>query len=529
MGRTSSKEGADRGKLMELHVIPQPMPLRLPSPNTPVGAWDDFQVIDDWESSPGDYEGSGLAGAVYAALSSDHVLLPVFYGGVKAARAALRLMSGMLAALAGTALAGVALNLDAIAACTITATISAWVCIELECAAQHMLRRRRTAECIVSTFDPTDFIDCASDATFDMNTTFDWSLTEEAEDEVDCGNNADNPPMSMAEMLVQDFGQLAPGGPAVPGSVPITPPGTAALPFCTSSAPRRLPPLSKLPRGRSSSSNGIDNAQVVESVPPAPAFPPPVVSGRPVAKDAGDALPLVAPVTMRIVGKNQTDPTSSRPNTGISDKSLVTVKTAASSSAVSSARTCTTSSSKSSRSIVSVLSVSRNGPSVQVKQPCDLEALKLRYIQSITSKKVGDGDTRLDQDSMNFAPNVNEGLQPNLVITHSSLLASFVAWLVSLGLCFAFADGGARSGQRSLSLMFLEAFVGWATTVLILDLPVVLIISVMRWHTVQNRLAERRDHRWRCIGQQRAQKAETMRAAATKNDVILEAPADEDV
>lgn len=166
----------------------------------------------------------------------------------------------------------------------------------------------------------------------------------------------------------------------------------------------------------------------------------------------------------------------------------------------------------SSRSVVSVLSLTRNAPNVHVKQALDLEALKLRYIESITAKREVEVDQRLDCRDVNLTVAALEGLSPSLGIAGATLAVSLAA---GIGLALGLSFGGKLSKWPALWIFF-EASVALLVAVLVLDLAAVSVVAALRWQHEQGRLAAaRRDHRCIRVEPCHMQKAEAMSLATT--------------
>lgn len=240
------------------------------------------------------------------------------------------------------------------------------------------------------------------------------------------------------------------------------------------------------------------------------------LSGRavlpgPVAKVAGDAVSSNAPARPPSSGSSM-PPSSAgaRPTSSMSDRSHISGRTGISSGGasgvVSSAPTSV--SSLSGRSVVSVLSLNRNrnAPNMQLRQQCDLEALKLRYIQSITAKGEVQADQRLDCGDVQHTIALLDRRSPSL---GPALCISVVCLAMTVGLCIGL---GLCRGCWQQALW--EASAAWLVAVLVLDLATVIAIAAVQFRLLQGRLAARRDQRWKRVEQRRAQKAEAMRAAA---------------
>merc|ERR1719375_321859 len=80
--------------------------------------------------------------------------------------------------------------------------------------------------------------------------------------------------------------------------------------------------------------------------------------------------------------------------------------------------------SRSARSEVSVLSLNRGAPTMEVKQSLDLEALKTRYINEITSAPKVAGDRRLDDRDVSRAVETLDGARPSLVAVGCAVAAA---------------------------------------------------------------------------------------------------------
>jgi len=163
-----------------------------------------------------------------------------------------------------------------------------------------------------------------------------------------------------------------------------------------------------------------------------------------------------------------------------------------------------------------VISVTRNAPQLQVKQPCDLEALKQRYIEQITAAKQGSspsGDMRLDFQDVAQTIAALEGRSPSLWLVTGILGASAVCAGIGIALLACLHVG---STATVISELVLTSLLGWTLATLVLDLVWVLAVAGVRWHLAQCCLERRVDQRWHKVAQKRADKAEAMRMAASR-------------
>lgn len=196
--------------------------------------------------------------------------------------------------------------------------------------------------------------------------------------------------------------------------------------------------------------------------------------------------------------------------TGLSS-SAASARTGLSSSAASNALTCS-----SGRSIVSVLSLTRNAPSVKMKQPCDLEALKDRYVESIRSAardaKTIEGDHRLDCDDERMVVNtLGVGDRPNLGVAMFALAVAALCAAIALVVAY-------RGLFECHARVLVEAFAAWLLALLGLDFAAVSFLASMRWCVIRSQLAERRDQRWMRVEHRRAQKDAAMRSEGVRTE-----------
>jgi len=155
---------------------------------------------------------------------------------------------------------------------------------------------------------------------------------------------------------------------------------------------------------------------------------------------------------------------------------------------------------------------------MQLRQQCDLEALKMRYIQSITAKREVEVDQRIDCGELQLTVTMLERRNPFLGPPVSILLACLV---IGFGLCIGLDDEVhddlGRRWRPALADCWghalAESVISWLFAVIVLDLISVLIIAAINFRVLQLRLAARSDQRWKRVEQRRAQKAEAMRAA----------------
>lgn len=518
-------------------------------PSFPHGAdcGDNFEDISndsfgaDWatNSSAGGSGGSppsSLVGALRVALLTEHSLFPLCRGGVHAMRAALRLAATLAMALgaceavrAPVVPGWLCVSPENAPICLAAAAGAAWAVAELEVLAQWALRHRMGARSGISSFDPGEVLDVTDVDMMEDNDPFDsstlgltrglWEPIEEGHEAQDDGGTATAAlPLSaadlIAEQLMKEYSRLAPGMPATVTAAPMLgeagpAPATGevaacqppeAVPSTCSERPRRLPSLGG--RGGGWPAAPTHMCGIAGS---------PLALMGPTAKVAGDAAThRDAPVR----------PGSSMSNRSMGDQSLVslgdrslvsgrTERTGISSGGVSGAASSVPTS-MSSRSAVSVLSLNRNrnAPNMNVRQQCDLETLKLNYIQSITAKREVQVDQRLDCRDVQLAAATLDGRGPSLGIAAYVLLVSVAT---SLGLCIGL-------GHRDLTDCWVEALweamCGWLFAVLVLDFVTVLAIAAVQFRLLQVRLAARLDQRWKRVEIRRAQKAETMRRAA---------------
>jgi len=169
--------------------------------------------------------------------------------------------------------------------------------------------------------------------------------------------------------------------------------------------------------------------------------------------------------------------------------------------------------------------MTRNAPKLQVQEPLDLEALKLRYIQSIAAKPANtQGDQRIDYCDVTLTVAALDGRTPSLglasvALATAALAAAFLGAGLGLGLGLG-ADRGTRTVLSDCWPWTLgHAISGWLIAVFVLDFSAVLVVALLRWRLLQAQLAARRDHRWILVRERRQQKAEAMglepQAAAT--------------
>jgi len=489
----------------------------------------------DWATNSsaggsGDSAPTSLIGAFRVALLTEHSLFPLCHGGVHAVRAALRLAATLAMALgaceavrAPVVPGWLCVSSENAPICLAVAAGAAWAVAELEVLAQWALRHRMVARSGISSFDPCEVLDVTDVDMMEDNDPFDsttlgltgglWEPIEEGHEAQDDGAATAARPLSaadlIAEQLMKEYSRLAPGMPATVTAAPMLgeagPAPVAAemascqalealqLPATSSERPRRLPSLG----GRGTHMCGIAGS--------------PLALMGPMAKVAGDAATQRdAPVR----------PGSSMSNRSMGDQSLVslgdrslvsgrTERTGISSGGVSGAASSVPTS-MSSRSVVSVLSLTRNrnAPNMNVRQQCDLETLKLNYIQSITAKREVQVDQRLDCRDVQLTVATLDGRGPSLGIAAYVLV---VCVATSLGLCIGL---GRRDLKNCWVETLWEAMCGWLFAVLVLDLVTVLAIAAVQFRLLQGRLAARLDQRWKRVEIRRAQKAETMRRAA---------------
>jgi hypothetical protein len=160
---------------------------------------------------------------------------------------------------------------------------------------------------------------------------------------------------------------------------------------------------------------------------------------------------------------------------------------------------------------------------MQLRQQCDLEALKLRYIQGITAKKEVQVDQRLDCCDVQLTVAALDRQDPSLGIP---LICLATCLATSVGLCIGIGQRGYGGPDEQLGRKWRPAFedcwetvlwaasAGWFLAIMVLDLITVSFIAAMQFALLQRRLAARRDQRWKHVESRRAQKAEAMRAAA---------------
>lgn len=474
-----------------------------------------------------------LGGALRTALLTEHSLLPLLRGGELAARATLRLAAALAVALGACAAVRAAVvrvagdaedcaTSSTVPSCMLAAAGAAWLALELESLAQWTLRRQRAAQSRVSSFDPAEVldvtdVDMTEDASFDATLGL-WAPIEEGSEAQDestifsAGTQSAAVPKAptdpVAERLVKEYSRLAPvtlaaSAAAVASASPVSPvPGGTEVVQGASVAQslevhaqssgermRRLPPLASRGGCR----------------PLAPVLPSPLVLANPVAKAPGDA------VTHGV--------TLGRPPSSMSDRSYVSGRTERTGvSSYSGATSSAAFTSVSSRSVVSVLSLGRNAPNMQLRQQCDLEALKLRYIESITAKKEVEVDRRLDCNDVMHTAAALERRSPSLGLAVSVLAASVATCLgVCIGLGQQRTDLSGSSRRPALAECWPEAFgeaaAGWLVAIFALDLLTVLAAAAVQFRLLQWQLDRRRDQRWKRVESRRAQKAEDMRAA----------------
>lgn len=192
---------------------------------------------------------------------------------------------------------------------------------------------------------------------------------------------------------------------------------------------------------------------------------------------------------------------------------------------IRSAATGQTSSSRpssSARSVLSVLSLTGNAPSLHVKQSCDLEALKLRYIDSmaVASRQAKGGDQRLDHTDVDLAIAALGGFHASLQAAGAVFSLAALAALLAVGLVSHVLIGHGAEVSWALGTCLVRAVCGWLLAVLVLDFLLLSAVALVRWRLARQRLAVRLDERWRRIEQQREQKVEAMRTAAARGDQV---------
>mmetsp|Transcript_33977 Transcript_33977/g.62023 ORF Transcript_33977/g.62023 Transcript_33977/m.62023 type:complete len:622 (+) Transcript_33977:60-1925(+) len=560
---------------------------------------EDLGAQSDEEQIAENVNSRSLSAYLCSTLMTEHSFLPLLTGGVLAARAALRLMASLLAALALGAAVFVAdahLSSDNAVDCAneakaalqlLVAGCAAWILLTLENIAQYFLRWRRLAGSRVTRFSHGEVLEAMEDIDFNDAIGFWPSIEEGSEFDLEGGEGgmpeaATSPPTrpsdssvqdslyglhiepagqcrgpppscalppppggprgadAIAERFVQEYGRLAPAALSTSTSSSVSP--LARGSSSTSATAPALVPLvlpcapSEVATAASAQVTGVQpprsapkwmplrhpgcpqGAALGHRRPPAPSFPPPLASGSPRAKVPGDAQHGEEAASQpSSQGGTSAGVAFGRPPSSMSHGSHHSGRTGVSSGAASSTAftystvTCTT---KSSRSVISVLSLTRNAPNVQVRQPLDLEALKLRYIQSIAAKQDQvEGDQRLDCWDVTLTIDALDGRRPSLGITGVALAVAAAAACLGAGLGLGIGLG-AETAPRVLDdcwpLALGQVIGGWLLAVFILDAGAVLMVAVARWKLLQARLAARRDHRWIRVRERREQKAEAM-------------------
>mmetsp|Transcript_24135 Transcript_24135/g.44328 ORF Transcript_24135/g.44328 Transcript_24135/m.44328 type:complete len:491 (-) Transcript_24135:98-1570(-) len=422
-----------------------------------------------------------LSAAVKGAMLADHSCFPVARGGRPARRAWLRIVASISWAVATILLTVLAVGHPAcgleLSNMVILSAISSWAVIALESLLQRAMHWRQALHTPVAAFETSRSRSFGPEATFgntgvrrdvDLGAVFEGVEVKD-DDSDDCHVSSvasmPSPADIAAQRLVQEYGRLAP---------------TVQATAMRARPPAAANEVTAQPIGRPLQTALPSRAAAVASK---------------VAEPPG-SLPDLGP-------KEQSNLNASG-NSGKTGSSLLTASVYPSSKV-------TQRTESSSYSVLSLLSLRRHAPKVDVQEPCDLESLKLRYIESISSKRDLEPDKRIDNCVAPSALQRIEEAPPSLRVSFWCML---VALLSTLCLALLALHEGSVQSCWPMRASFLAAAGGWLVAVLVFDVVAVFCTAVLHWRAVEERMAARRDQRWQKVKHQREQKAHSMQSAA---------------
>mmetsp|Transcript_56019 Transcript_56019/g.133465 ORF Transcript_56019/g.133465 Transcript_56019/m.133465 type:complete len:508 (+) Transcript_56019:89-1612(+) len=447
------------------------------------GSLGEVSAADEGHVGDGDTSGR-LCAAVRAALLTEHSCLPALRGGLAARRAWLRIVSSLALAISTIFVALLArghpeCGISLFGLLVLSSTAS-WAIIAVESVAQRANRWRQVLESQVAAFEDRSGSGTVSSggetvignssgihASRELGAVFEGVEVED-DDSDDChvSSVTSLPSDIAAQRLVQEYGRLAPSAQVV--SV-------------------QSPPLSEAVAGSKPAGRGMRSSLSVPST-----------TGKVVETPGTVAAPF--PREQSTVSMS-----------AASGKTGSTLSARTASARPSSSKASKATQSSRSRSLMSLLSLKRHAPQVEIQEPCDLESLKLRYIESISSKRDAEPDRRIDNfDAPPLSLQRLEEVAPSLQITCWCMCLAVVSMVCLLVL--SLHDGCLQSCWPMPSAL-LGAAGGWLVAVFAFDVATVCCTAVHRWRAVEGRIAARRDQRWQKVAHQRAQKAHAMERA----------------